>query len=1017
METALGCLRKEKGEIMQKRSHSIYGLFLVFGLLVPGGVTAAVEYDARSPQLAFAAREVNAALKETGKENLRVLLKITPDEASPEAYQIKTSGSGIAVIGADANGAMYGGIEVANYLKMGLPIENVSRQPFIEKRGIKSNLPIDVRAPSYCDKGTAAQINIVNIWDFEGFWVPYLDDLARYRYNLLSLWTTHPYVHMVKVKGYEDASLDDVYRLKEEFLVPGISNKFEDMDKNHDGYLTVEDGTIELVKKITIDEKVEHWKKVFKHANDRGIDICLFSWTVFVGEAKGRYGITEDQSNPKTIEYVRACVKEALLTYPAIKGIGVTSGENDRRELDGSPDSTEWFIRKTYAQAVQDAKKDPRWVDRDIRFIFRRHGSECEWVNEVMADYDGGVLDTSTKYAVAHMYSSRRPQEWEKRMAGEGWIERYKVWLNLRNDDLFMHRFGSPDFLRELIRNFPHEYIRGFYMGSDGYFWGKEFISKTPELSGQLEIEKHWYNFRMLGEMAYTLELDDDYWKAVLKHRFPSVDVDLLFSAWETVSEVVPQLNRSVWAPTDGSFAPEMCQEGKSFLTVDSYYLARPPMILRADPPAGERHCVSVNDWAAKVAAGKASDFGDKLTPLEVADKLDGYAEAALTALPSLKQQVGDNAELRDVLLDMESMARLGQYYADKQRAASHLMVYRLGGWKDKARHEKAVDAIERSRDHWKAYADVLESHYKTSLHAKTDWFRWYERLEDVEREVAAIKGEGALPTIEFVGLADGSNYPAGQNLDVGLEVDAAAGLHSVRLYMNGVLVGDAVTKAAPVWTAADHKELNALKDDWYSLRAVAVDNEGFVTEKEVYVRVGENPGDKENWKLEPYAVLMTDGEELFSGIGENDEERKHNHSIKDLKEGIGVTFLFDAGGKLVVRDEFYGVSIIRTYSKADKVGQGPRRCEFKDGAVTTYNLVEPVSVLWSSRVFDRDKQAFKNPLPADKGFKGPYEFVITRNKHFAIYGTKNGKPALIWSQKPDWKFWGGRFKNRLPSK
>jgi hypothetical protein len=63
-----------------------------------------------------------------------------------------------------------------------------------------------------------------------------------------------------------------------------------------------------------------------------------------------------------------------------------------------------------------------------------------------MKNYTGGVMDTSTKYSVAHMYSSRRPQEWESRMAGEGWIKDYKAWLNLRNDDLFMHRFGSPDY-------------------------------------------------------------------------------------------------------------------------------------------------------------------------------------------------------------------------------------------------------------------------------------------------------------------------------------------------------------------------------------------------------------------------------------------------------------------------------------------------------------------------------------------------------------------------------------------
>ena len=80
-------------------------------------------------------------------------------------------------------------------------------------------------------------------------------------------------------------------------------------------------------------------------------------------------------------------------------------------------------------------------------------------------------------------------------------------------------------------------------------------------MSAQLEIDKHWYNFRMFGELAYNNELGDDYWKKALKPRYPQVNEQFLFDAWETVSEVVPQLNRAAWAATDGDFAPEMCQD------------------------------------------------------------------------------------------------------------------------------------------------------------------------------------------------------------------------------------------------------------------------------------------------------------------------------------------------------------------------------------------------------------------------------------------------------------------------
>jgi RNA polymerase sigma factor (sigma-70 family) len=118
----------------------------------------------------------------------------------------------VEVVGSDPTGAMYGGLEIADRLRLGFPIENLKRTPFIKKRGIKFNIPLDARTPSYDDTGDAAQKNIETMWDFE-FWKAYLDDLARYRYNVLSLWTTHPFPSIIKLEKYPEVALDDVYRL------------------------------------------------------------------------------------------------------------------------------------------------------------------------------------------------------------------------------------------------------------------------------------------------------------------------------------------------------------------------------------------------------------------------------------------------------------------------------------------------------------------------------------------------------------------------------------------------------------------------------------------------------------------------------------------------------------------------------------------------------------------------------------------------------------------------------------
>ena len=174
-----------------------------------------VDYDEAVPQLAFAAREISAAITQAGRTDIQVSLRIKADQSTPEAFRIRiASPSSVEVTGTDATGAMYGGLEVADRLRLGLPIEDQDQKPFVAKRGVKINIPLDIRTPAFDDSGEAAQRNIQTMWDFE-FWKEYLDDLARYRYNVVSLWAAHPFPTMIKLEEYPDIAVDDVYYSKE----------------------------------------------------------------------------------------------------------------------------------------------------------------------------------------------------------------------------------------------------------------------------------------------------------------------------------------------------------------------------------------------------------------------------------------------------------------------------------------------------------------------------------------------------------------------------------------------------------------------------------------------------------------------------------------------------------------------------------------------------------------------------------------------------------------------------------
>ena len=119
----------------------------------------------------------------------------------------------LMVLSLDSAGGMYGGLELAEQIRI-LGVDGVAdtdRNPYMPLRGTKFNIPLDLRTPSYSDMSDSAQANIDTVWDFD-FWRAYLDQLARDRYNMVSLWNLHPFPSMVKVPEYPDVALADARR-------------------------------------------------------------------------------------------------------------------------------------------------------------------------------------------------------------------------------------------------------------------------------------------------------------------------------------------------------------------------------------------------------------------------------------------------------------------------------------------------------------------------------------------------------------------------------------------------------------------------------------------------------------------------------------------------------------------------------------------------------------------------------------------------------------------------------------
>ncbi len=166
---------------------------------------------------------------------------------------------------------MYGGLELAEVIRCAGfdAIIAVDRNPYMPLRGVKFNCPLDERTPTYHNHhGHSHRNNVLVMWDM-AFWKGYIDELVRFRYNYLSLWSLHPFSSMVRVPGYEKVALDDVQSTA---------------------------GTL----KMTLDDKIAFWRRVMRYGKDHNVDIYVVTWNIFVLGTDGQYGLTDKCDNATT---------------------------------------------------------------------------------------------------------------------------------------------------------------------------------------------------------------------------------------------------------------------------------------------------------------------------------------------------------------------------------------------------------------------------------------------------------------------------------------------------------------------------------------------------------------------------------------------------------------------------------------------------------------------------------------------------------------------------------------------
>jgi Divergent InlB B-repeat domain len=677
--------------------------------------TLRLYYDSSSPQISFAAGDIKGALEkqkhtvqiqdiaELDKTNAdkKIVLSIVTDQATTakltanggktvsalgeQAYAIRTTTQGEAihwVIGGDATGTMYGGLQLADDLAAdGLKGSyDETESPCLLNRGMKLNLPLDRRTPTYVGgwSSESAKKAIPHVWDMS-FWKSFIDQQARNRYNTLTVWVHHPFPALVKLQDYPKVCLPNI--------------------EGFDGF------TLDMPHEA----RVKFWRAVMQYAHDRGMKFYFFNWNIHLEHASDQYPeLSEEPDDKETLDYMNKSMRALLETYPELDGFGITSGDG----MDGTnEENTEWTWNAMGKAVMEYLKENPQ---RKFNLIHRGVKSNPETVNHFYApikEVPNATLRMSAKYAMAHMYSTPTPR-WTGDIKSCNELG-LKTWLTFRNDDYFYLNWGDHQFVRDFINGIPlKESVVGMYIGIDGYNPSRAYCHKDETLNGKLEIDRRWYMEMLWGRISYNPNIQDDRFQKMIAKRFPSISAKDMFDAWTLASRSLPKVTELImkdWA-LDFHWYPEGCwsdpERCTGFRTIDD----------RSGQKGGfAGQDVAKGSDLASIAASAKDQCDGKKSSYVLADEMEQNARQALTLISSM--QSGGDAELNMAIKNIKQLAMLSSYYTHKIRGATFLKV----GKKDQAKEE-----MGKAYCRWILYTRLMDSTYHTqsfrSVSIAPDW-------------------------------------------------------------------------------------------------------------------------------------------------------------------------------------------------------------------------------------------------------------------------------------------------------
>ena len=708
------------------------GLLIMYTLPVLLHAQINIAFNLNNHPVAFGVTQLEEAFNKAGQkvkkidlaagyENANIVIQIPEGQnhlsLQKEGYDIAFKTKQLFISAIDAAGAMYGALDVAEQVQMGKPVQKITPKkvnPNFSVRALKFNLPWS----SY-RVGPAMDQHLDVCRDLK-FWQKYIDQMAKNRFNILSLWNVHPFSFMVKPINF-----------------PGANNYSE--------------------KEMA--EWKSFWSSLFRMAKDRGIEPFIVNWNIAVSpEFAKHYGVKERNDTSEIVKrYTREVVTQVINEYPDLAGIGITladwmsnftSGNSSLPEM--TPKDREDWIEQTVVAGIKAANRPVKLLHRSVlssdplemRRVITNANLPDTTLVEIKFNWSHG--HSTPVLALTHDSHSGKKDDgyWNPLPTN------YRIQWMVRNEDFFILRWGQPDFIRKHIAKNTAPYVNGYFVGSEGYIPAKDFSHNADgHKTWEYAFEKQWLFYMLWGRLLYNPATPDVVFESAFNNRYAGRSGKLLLMAYASASQMPLRLasfHGATWDYTlysEGFLAPFTSNGGlhdsvSSFISINEL-IGHSTL----DP-----NYISIPDFV-KWSNEKKEIPAGKITPLTLAGSLEKDSKNVLNIVRQLRP--GAHQALSCELDDLETWAYLSRYFSDKLRAGVALQTYRLT--REKSQQQKAIQLLTGNVEIWKRISGITSKHYHEvpyiddhasggKAYKDALRFSWIKYLPQVERDIMLAK-------------------------------------------------------------------------------------------------------------------------------------------------------------------------------------------------------------------------------------------------------------------------------------